>query len=201
MKLAALISGGKDSVYAAYLAKQSNEITTIVSMHSENPESYMFHYPNTWIVEVQAWLMGIPYVAQSTQGQKELELEDLETILKQLSSTESIEGVVTGAVASSYQKQRIDTICEKLGLSSIAPLWSKEPAETVAGMINDGFEIIIQAVAAPPLDERWLGKKLDFECLVELVKLNKQYGIHVNGEGGEYDSLVVEGSHLLLHVI
>ena len=40
MKLAALLSGGKDSMYAMYqLRKQGHEIVQIVSMLSENPES------------------------------------------------------------------------------------------------------------------------------------------------------------------
>lgn len=189
MKLVALLSGGKDSLYSLYCAKRAgHEIKTIVVVHTDNEESYMFHYPNTWIVEVQARLMGIPFVQQTTAGEKELELDDLTNILKTL---DDIDGIVTGAVASTYQKKRIDAICENLGLKSIAPLWGRDSAETVASMIHDKFEIIIQAVAAPPLDEKWLGRKIDAGCLVELIKLNKQHGIHVNGEGGEYESLVL----------
>ncbi len=193
MKLAALISGGKDSLYAAYLCEQAgHEITTIISMQPANMESYMFHYPNTWIVEVQARLMGIPYVQQTTPGEKEIELDDLSKVLKELLDKESIEGVVTGAVASNYQKKRIDKICAELGLQSIAPLWGIDPATSIEGMISDGFEIIIQAVAAPPLDETWLGRKLDIQCLNELIELNKKYGIHIMFEGGEAESLVLD---------
>jgi ABC transporter with metal-binding/Fe-S-binding domain ATP-binding protein len=190
MKLAALISGGKDSLYALYCAKLAgHDIKKIVVMQTDNQESYMFHYPNTWIVEIQAALMNIPFVAQTTAGVKELELNDMEDILKKI---KDIDGVVTGAVASNYQKKRIDDMCERLELQSIAPLWDQEPTTIIESMIRDRFEIIIQAVAAPPLDEKWLGKKLDVDCLNELIELNKTHGIHVNGEGGEYESLVTD---------
>lgn|SRR3989344_3404680 len=190
MRLAALVSGGKDSLYATYLTKRAGHtIETIIAVQSDNPESYMFHYPNTWIVEMQAQLMNIPFVQQRTPGEKEVELDDLTTVLQSL---KHIDGVVTGAVASTYQKERVDRICRALGLESIAPLWSSDPATTVRDMIENSFEIIIQAVAAPPLDEAWLGRRLDTACLVDLIELNKEHGIHITGEGGEYESLVLD---------
>jgi uncharacterized protein (TIGR00290 family) len=59
-------------------------------------------------------------------------------------------------------------------------------------MLAEGFEIMIIAVAAPPLDIQWLGRIIDEQCIDELVKLNKKYGIHIIGEGGEYDTLVLD---------
>src|SRR3989338_7366891 len=126
MNLAALISGGKDSLYAMHLAqKQGHEIKYIVSVHSENPESYMFHHPNHELVSKQAEIMKIPLIKCKTMGIKEHELEDLEKCLSKL----DIDGVVTGAVASNYQKQRIDKICDNLNIESIALLWQKNPEE------------------------------------------------------------------------
>ena len=47
MKTAILFSGGKDSVYSAYLVKkQKNEISCLISIFSKNKESYMFHTPS-----------------------------------------------------------------------------------------------------------------------------------------------------------
>ncbi len=189
MNLAALVSGGKDSLYALYLAGKKNGIKCVVSVASENPESYMFHVPNVHLVAEQAKAMGIELVMKATRGEKEKELDDLKAVLREL---EGIDGIVTGAIESNYQKQRIDKICRELGLKSIAPLWHKSPENLLKAMIRDGFEIIITAVAAPPLDEDWLGRRIDEECVEELVELNKKYGIHPCGEGGEYESLVLD---------
>ncbi len=190
MKLAVLASGGKDSLYAAYLASLENDIEYIISMIPENTASYMFHHPNISYVKQQAGLMGIALIEKKTKGEKEKELVDLEEVLGSIRN--EIDGVVTGAVASTYQKLRIDTICKSLGLLSIAPLWHTEPSEYMKKMIREGFETIIVGVAAPPLNEEWLGRKVDDKCIDELVVLNKKHGIHVAGEGGEFETFVTD---------
>lgn len=189
MRLAALVSGGKDSLYAAYLASKEHSIAFIVSIISENPESYMFHVPNAALVAKQAESMQLPLIQKSTKGEKEKELSDLKNAL--VGIKDKIDGVVSGAVQSNYQKNRINKICSDLNLISLAPLWHKEPAELLRSMLSAGFEIIITAVAAPPLDESWLGRKIDEETIKELIKLNKQYGISIVGEGGEFETFVI----------
>ena len=72
MKLAVLFSGGKDSVYATYLAQQhKHEITCLISIFSENKDSYMFHTPSIGKTEKQAEVMQIPLLIQKTKGKKE----------------------------------------------------------------------------------------------------------------------------------
>ena len=53
MKIGALISGGKDSIYAAYLASKTHKLGCLISLKSENPESYMFHVPIVDLVVLQ----------------------------------------------------------------------------------------------------------------------------------------------------
>ena len=190
MKLASLVSGGKDSLYAAYLASKEHTIEDIISMVSENPASYMFHFPNIHLVKEQASLMGIPLIEKKTKGEKELELDDLEDAIASLKG--EVDGIVTGALASSYQKARIDSICKRHDLLSIAPLWHRDPVEYLRAALRDGFEIIYVGVAAPPLDEKWLGRKLDEKVIEELIELNRKHGIHIGGEGGETDSFVLD---------
>ena len=190
MRLAALISGGKDSLYSAYLASKEHEIAYAISMVSENPESYMFHFPNIHLVKTQASLMGIPLIEKKTKGIKEEELDDIEEVL--LSVKGEIDGLVTGALASTYQKMRIDGICKRLDMLSIAPLWHHDPADYLRKALQDGFEIIFVGVAAPPLDRKWLGRRLDEKAIDELVMLNLKHGIHIGGEGGETESFVLD---------
>ena len=191
MRLAALLSGGKDSMYSMYKCMQEgHEIRYIISFVSENPDSYMFHVPNINLVKEQAKLLEIKHIEIPTKGIKEQELEDIEKALKSIAL--EIDGIVTGATASNYQKSRIDAICDRLGIKSLAPIWQAPPEETLRNMINDGFEIIIVTVAAPPLDQEWLGKHITHDVIDELVKLNKKHGIHILFEGGEAESFVTD---------
>src|SRR3989338_3999415 len=143
MRLAALISGGKDSIYAAYLAGKDNDVEYAISMVSENPASYMFHFPNVHLVQKQAALMGLELITKSTKGVKEEELGDLEDVMVALKG--KVDGIVTGALASSYQKMRIDSLCKRHDLLSIAPLWHRDPAEYLRAALRDGFEIMFRS--------------------------------------------------------
>ncbi len=187
MKLAALISGGKDSLYACYLASKSHDIEFLVSMLPERSDSYMFHYPNVRLTELQAKAMEKKIVFGKTKGIKEKELEDLKMVLKDL----GVDGIVTGALASNYQKKRIDKICEELGIKHIAPLWGIDPREEWKNILKLGFEVIITQFACEGLDESWLGRRIDFKAFEELEELSRKYGFHLGFEGGEAETFVL----------
>jgi ABC transporter with metal-binding/Fe-S-binding domain ATP-binding protein len=191
MKLAALTSGGKDSLFAAYVMhSQGFEIRYLLTVIPERKDSYMFHHPNIRLTEYQASAMDIQLLTKVTKGEKEKELEDLKQLIA--SVKDEIEGVVSGALASEYQKQRIDAICEESNLKSFAPLWHKDPETVLGEMVEAGFEVIITAVAAGGLDESWLGRRIDRQCIEELKEVNKRYKIHISGEGGEFETLVLD---------
>lgn len=80
MRLASLISGGKDSLYATYVMSKKHDIVCLLSMFPERDDSYMFHFPNVKITELQAKAMGIPIFTQTTKAEKEKELEDLKKL-------------------------------------------------------------------------------------------------------------------------
>lgn len=52
--------------------------------------------------------------------------------------------------------------------------------------------MIISGVSAAPFDESWLGRPLDWEALAELGHYARKYRITVTGEGGEYETLVLD---------
>ena len=192
MKAAVLFSGGKDSTMAAYKAiKDGWNVKYLVSMISENPESYMYHTTNIHLTELSAQAMGIPLIKAGTKGEKEKELDDLKKVLSDLKE-EGIKGIFTGALASSYQKSRIDKICNDLSLHSCSPLWHRDPQEYMEEIIASEFEVILVSVSAEGLDESWLGKRIDQELLEELLLLHEKYGMHLAFEGGEAESLVLD---------
>ncbi len=193
MNVAVLFSGGKDSTMAFYRAvEDGHQVKYFVSLISDNPASYMFHVANIHITELSAEAMGIPLLKKVTKGIKEEELEDLVLVLKDLKD-KGVEGIYSGALHSVYQKSRIDNICKELGLESVAPLWHRDPEEYMREIIELGFDVIITSVSAEGLDESWLGKKIDLSVLDEIIDLNKKYGMHMAFEGGEAETLVLDG--------
>ncbi len=188
MRLAALTSGGKDSIYAIQLAiREGHEITDLVTIEPDRDDSYMFHSANIHMVDLISSSAGIPLTTQTTLGEKEKELEDLEMALGHL----DIEGVVVGAIESEYQASRVRRICNTLGIEMVAPLWHVEPELLIRDMIRV-MDIMIVHVSAMGLDEEWLGRTIDDTVIDALIDLNRRYGIHICGEGGEYETLVLD---------
>lgn len=192
MKAAVLFSGGKDSCLAMYKVMEEHEVVCLVSMISKNKESYMFHTPNISLVKMQAEAIGIPIILQETEGVKEEELKDLEKALTKAKEDYKIEGVVTGAIRSAYQEERIKKICGELNLKSINPLWHKDQIELLNEVIKNKFEVIITGIFAYPLEKEFLGRKIDEELIKKLGKLEKKYKINPSGEGGELESTVLD---------
>lgn len=188
MRLAGLLSGGKDSVYAARLMQKDHELVYLVSLRSKNPDSYMFHTVNIDLTELQAQAWNIKYFEALTDGEKEKELSDLKNALSKL----DIDGIITGAIASNYQRVRIDRIAEELELKHFSPFWGRDREELINEMHMSGMKIIFSAVAAHGLDKTWLGKTLDHEKISMLKYLSKKFGVDMCGEGGEYESLVLD---------
>ena len=192
MKLGALFSGGKDSTFALYKAREGNEVVCLVSMVSENPESYMFHTPNISLVKMQAEALGLPLVQAGTKGEKEKELKDLKRAISIAKQEFGLDGVVTGAVASVYQFERIGKICEQLGLACVNPLWKREQIPLLEEMVKSGFRIMISGVFAYPLGKEWLGREMDRKMIAELAELQERYKINPSGEGGEIETTVLD---------
>lgn len=195
MRLAALFTGGKDSTYAVYLARQQgHEIICLITLESENPDSYMFHTPAIELTRLQAEAMGLPIVFGKTKGVKEEELVDLEKAIVKAKEKLEFEGLVTGALFSEYQSSRIKRICDKLGLECISPLWHKSQEEEMRELLDNGFEFILTAVAAYGLDKSWLNKIIGYDDLERLKSLKEKIGVNYAGEGGEFESLVLDCS-------
>ena len=192
MKLGALFSGGKDSTYALMKVREQAQVVCLISLISKNKESYMFHTPNIHLKELQAKAMKIPLIQHSTDGEKEAELNDLRMALIRAKDAFNIEGIVTGAVASVYQAERIQKICDELDLQCINPLWRMDQIELLNEIVQAGFRVIISGIFAYPLDEEWLGRELDQTTINELKQLQNEYQINPAGEGGEIETTVLD---------
>ena len=192
MKLGVLFSGGKDSTLALHKAQEKEEVACLITLRSKNPESYMFHTPNIDITALQAEALGLPLIAKTTEGRKEEELADLHEAIAEAIREFHIEGVVTGAVESAYQAERVQRICNRLGIWCLNPLWKRNQKALLEELVEKRFRVVISGVFAYPLDERWLGKEIDAEVIGRLVALQQEYGISPSGEGGEIETTVLD---------
>ncbi|APW96332.1 ATP-binding protein [Halobiforma lacisalsi AJ5] len=204
-----LFSGGKDSSWALYRALEEGlDVRRLVTVHPDG-DSYMYHVPATDLAALAAESIGIELLevepddfeadaATDSSVQGDDELEPLEAALQDLDDDleGGIAGVTAGAVESEYQTSRIEGMCDRLGCELFAPLWQEDPRKLANAMLEAGFEIEIIQVAAHGLDESWLGRTLDRAALADLERLNEEYGVHVLGEGGEFETLVVDAPHM-----
>jgi len=192
MKLGVLFSGGKDSYLALQYASEDHEISCLLTLESKKEDSWMFHTPAIEWTRLQAESMKIEHLVQYTSGLKEEELSDLRTIIELAKSEYSIEGIVTGALASVYQSTRIQVICNDLDLWCFNPLWQMPQNVLLQELLSNNIEAIITGVAAEPFDASWLGRSINSACIEDLMKLEKSHKINPAGEGGEIESFVVE---------
>jgi ABC transporter with metal-binding/Fe-S-binding domain ATP-binding protein len=191
MRTAVLFSGGKDSCLALHYALQSTDVKCLITVVSENPASYMFHTPNITLAEKQAEAIGLPIIIEKTKGEKEIELKDLEKAIKKAKEKYEIKAIVTGAVASVYQSSRVQKICDELNLQCISPLWQRDQFELLQEIIKLNFDVITIGVFAYGLDD-FIGRKIDRKFIDDIKILNEKYKISPCGEGGEFESFVLD---------
>ncbi|CAI0385191.1 unnamed protein product [Linum tenue] len=217
MKVVALVSGGKDSCYAMMKCIQyGHEIVALANLMPaditvDELDSYMYQTVGHQIIVSYAECMGVPLFRRQIKGttrqvllttmHQELnykmthgdEVEDMFVLLKEVKrQIPSVTAVSSGAIASDYQRLRVESICSRLGLVSLAYLWKQDQSVLLDEMIANEIAAITVKVAAMGLDPgKHLGKEISF-LKPHLHKLKDLYGINVCGEGGEYETLTLD---------
>ena len=185
------MTSGKDSALALHrVMKKGYDVKCLVTMLPKREDSWMFHYPNIHMTDLFAEAVGIPLVKAETSGVKDIELEDLKRVLAKL----DVDAVVSGGISSQYQKKSIDKICQELGFMHIAPLWQEDSLKLLEEIISLKMETIIVGVYAHGFDQTWLGRRIDESVVKDLKELNRKYMVSLVGEGGEYETLVLDAS-------
>lgn len=189
MRLASLFSGGKDSVFSMYAAVQSgHDVPYIVSISPISEASWIFHVPNIDKVPVMAEAMDRQHIVGTTDGTEEGDMAGLREALSEL----DIDGVVLGSVWSDYQMDRVNRVCDDIGLKVLTPMWRKNQNMMIREIVDSGIKAEIIGYYAEGFGPEWLGRTIDSSAIEDLEKLSKKYGISVIGEGGEYETLVTD---------
>jgi len=194
LKLASLFSGGKDSTYAIYKAKQDgHSIECLVSIFPQSEESYLLHYPNISATSLQATAMKIPQIQSRVDTtDPQIELEQLQNLLEKAKKDFGIEGIVHGGLFSDYQRTRFETIGNNLHLKVLSPLWHIDQKNYLKELLDSKFKFIITSVTSAGLDESWLGREITRDDVTQLILLSEKYGFNLTFEGGEAETFVVD---------
>ncbi|CCE72743.1 Piso0_000337 [Millerozyma farinosa CBS 7064] len=209
MKFVALISGGKDSFFNIHhCISKGHELVALANLYpdtddKEEIDSFMFQTAGHGVIKYYSEALDVPLYRRRIQGSsknqaleysktEDDEIEDLETLLREVLTKHSdIEAISSGAILSHYQRNRVENVASRLGLISLAYLWQRDQLELMGEMCASGMDARIIKVAAVGLNETHLGKSLT-ELFPLLIKLNSIYQVHICGEGGEFETIVLD---------
>ena len=194
MKLACLFSGGKDSTYAIHLAQnQGHDVVCLLSIFPKSEESHLLHHPNLKWTKLQSESMNIPQLTASSNSDDTAdELIAMENLLQNAKDQFQIDGLVHGGIKSKFQKEKFETLCLKLNLVSVAPLWETEPKKYMNDLLDSNFNFVMISVSSDGLDEQWLGKLILKSDIEILSNLSNKFGFNLNFEGGESETFVLD---------
>ncbi len=193
MKVLALLSGGKDSVAAIEVAQGHGwDVVAALTMIPAEDDAWMFHTPNLAAVRGVAQCMHIPLIEAPCRSGKTEEVEDLEAALRAAHKALAFDGIVSGALASEYQRTRIDRIGHRIGVPTFAPLWHKDPEIHVRQLLSS-YDVRFARTAAEGVPNAWAGQRMTEEHVAAMLKHKAKP--HVAGEGGEYETLVLDAPH------
>jgi diphthine-ammonia ligase len=211
MKVVALVSGGKDSCFTACeVVRRGHELVAMANLlpadeHVEDVDSFMFQTAGHGLIELLAACVApMPMYRRRMRGSshsvemqyapdREDEVEDLYALLSHVKRCHpQVNAVCSGAILSNFQRLRVEHVCERLGMTSLCYLWEREQTGLLREMIDAGVEAVLVKVAAMGLvPSKHLGVSLG-ELFPLLKKLESEYGCSVCGEGGEYETFVLD---------
>lgn len=202
--------------------RQGHELVALANLRpidtdKQELDSFMFQTVGHDIVSLYENCTGLPLFRKEIHPKtsKNVELnytptkdDEIEVLYQLLSevkqSIPDLQAVSVGAILSSYQRTRVEDVCGRLGLVVLSFLWQRSQLELMTEMcsmskqedeLNTSESCKLDAriikVAAIGLDSTDLGKSLP-QLFPKMLKLNTQYEVHICGEGGEFESMVLD---------
>ncbi|KAH8741771.1 PP-loop ATpase [Cryptosporidium ryanae] len=215
MKVLGLISGGKDSIFNLLCCKQLGfEIAVLANLTPSEDvleiDSYMYQSVGKELVALISECLEIPLVQKSISGKainQEIdykstegdEVEDLYNILKAVVDLyPDVRGVSCGAVMSNYQRSRLEEVAYRLNLNSYCFMWMLPEYTLLKSITESNIKSMIVKVASFGLDENYIGRLVS-DCLESFKSVQKNVctDFHCCGEGGEYETITLDGPSTL----
>lgn len=191
LRCLALLSGGKDSVAAVDVARQHGwDVVGGLTMRPVQDDAWMFHTPNLDATRAVAQCLGLPLDEVPCRADAQEEVEDLERAVRALARRHGADALLNGALQSEYQRTRIDAVGHRVGIKTFAPLWHKHARHYLDGLLVAGWDIRFSRTAADGVDNAWAGERMEKAHLDQMARHPSRP--HAAGEGGEYETLVLD---------
>jgi uncharacterized protein (TIGR00290 family) len=191
MKVGILFSGGKDSCQAIKWAlDKGHEIVALITVKPKDTEAYLWHYATSEWTLLSAQAIGLPLIMlKCEKTNPEEEAKELEKVLKKI----KIDALLLGGVGlQKTQIKAIEKVAKKFKVKVLVPYKNYTSEQLLEEELKSGLDIVITQVASDGLGPEWLGRKLDKNSFEELKKLSKKFGFDILGEGGYYDTFVLD---------
>ncbi len=191
MKVAVMYSGGKDSNYAVeYAVRKGWQIEYLLSVKPTRTDCYLFHFATVEHTPIQAEALGLKHILARCSVADPVQEA---MIVKEVVEKNRVDAVLLGGTGlQQTQIKSIQNALLPLGIEVFAAHSGEDHDAVVKTLINKGYDIRITQIATEGLSEKWLGKQIDRESFTELQKLSQQFGFHIGGEGGYYDTFVCD---------
>ena len=194
MNVALLYSGGKDSTYAIdYCKSRGWDIRYLLSVKPTRKDCFLFHFATVEHTPKIAAMLGLKHILVSCDvADPVLEAEIVKKEVEKVQKNDPVDAVVLGGTGlQETQLRSVQNALRPMDIEVFAAHAGMEHADVMEEMTSRGFEFVITQVASDGLMP-WLGKKITKENLKLLLKDSVKFGFHSGGEGGYYDSLVVD---------
>ena len=189
MKVSCLVSGGKDSVYSLWCALHQYEVTSLINIQPESSDSQLYHIPNSEYVKLISEMLQLPLIKVKTSSK---DLSEEIALLTETIVESKAEAIITGGLRSEFQRYNFNRAALRAGVKCFNPLWRLSPEILMDELLTNHFIIILVSVASMGLDKSLLGQKLTYDMLNDIKALNKVSELAITGEGGEYESFVLD---------
>jgi len=234
LKVIGLISGGKDSIFSLlHCLANGHEVVALANLfpvatlgeqdETEDVDSYMYQTIGHRLIPLYAQALGLPLYREPIRGGaanmnrdysptplgEEDETESLMPLLRRIKQAHpDVNAISTGAILSTYQRTRVESVATRMGLIPLSFLWQFPylPPYRQASLLEDMHDIgqisIIVKVASGGLTEDFLGKDVAAPTTISKLQHNMSRFGHqevgnILGEGGEFETLALGGPQSL----
>ncbi len=136
-----------------------------------------------------AEMLNIPY--------KEILIESCDLsneiiTLKRAFNDLQVDAIITGGIRSEFQRYKFNRAAALAGVRCFNPLWRLAPLQLMNELLENNFYIIFVSVAAMGFERNLLGKRITQSLISRIRQQAVDEQISVTGEGGEYESFVLD---------
>jgi uncharacterized protein (TIGR00290 family) len=184
-------SGGKDCALAMYDTLLSGEYQVIglFTNVTKDSDCVDMHDIRWSLLERQAQALGLPWekVSISSHTSNSDYEPSLVQALRRYKES-GVTAVVFGDIFREDLRAYRTLNLARLGLKAIFPLWKRDNLQLMDSFISLGFKAIVTSINASRLDDRFVGRTIDWKFMRDFPS-----SANICGEYGEYHTFVYDG--------